>query len=300
MGLLDVTTNTDMAPGDVRATVDAMFAGEWGVVDGADGFLLLRRGAENKEIPAEFYSFVRKGVADVEGAPPLRLLGVTVEDWRRWRQTKLLLEWQVGPSYQPQRDGLWLEVTTPGGEVAASLANGSPPGLTWYGPQRWQEGEHLRVTTLPLALPSVFAVTAAGSDPNDPAVYGRGPGGHLERLGFAPAFARDFGPLLAPYVGTLEAGGPVTAQLPDGGALSVRGWPGTQPLPVDKPLDVLLQWQLSSRGRGVAAGFVRLCAPAAGGRQPFPSGRRPGIVWAAESRGGRSALAQRLAPDGSG
>jgi hypothetical protein len=31
--LLDVTTNTDMAPGDLKATVDAMLADGWGVVD---------------------------------------------------------------------------------------------------------------------------------------------------------------------------------------------------------------------------------------------------------------------------
>jgi hypothetical protein len=150
----------------------------------------------------------------------------------------------VGPDFQLQADGPWLEVTTPEGDVAATLAHASPPGLTWYGPERWQEGDHLRVTTLPLALPGVFAVTAAGGDPDDPAVYVRGPSGYLERVGVSPAFAREFGALLAPYLGTSQVSGPVAAQLPDGGVLNVRGWLPEQPLAVDKPLDVLLQWQL--------------------------------------------------------
>ncbi|MEZ4559210.1 MAG: hypothetical protein R2854_22695 [Caldilineaceae bacterium] len=43
--LLDVTTNTDMAPGDLKARVDAMLAADWGVVGAADGFLLLHKRA---------------------------------------------------------------------------------------------------------------------------------------------------------------------------------------------------------------------------------------------------------------
>ena len=46
--LLDVTTNTDLAPGDLKAQVDTMLAADWGVVDAADGFLLLHRGAPGK------------------------------------------------------------------------------------------------------------------------------------------------------------------------------------------------------------------------------------------------------------
>ena len=57
--LLDVTTNTDMAPGDVKARVDEMLAGDWGIVDAGDGFLLLATGAGNKEIPDDFFSFAR-------------------------------------------------------------------------------------------------------------------------------------------------------------------------------------------------------------------------------------------------
>ena len=38
-----------------------MLAGEWGVVDAADGFMLLRKGAARKTLPDAFYDFVRIG-----------------------------------------------------------------------------------------------------------------------------------------------------------------------------------------------------------------------------------------------
>ena len=57
--LLDVTTATDMAPGDVKAAVENMLAGQWGVVDAADGFLLLHKGAAQRTIPDAFFNFAR-------------------------------------------------------------------------------------------------------------------------------------------------------------------------------------------------------------------------------------------------
>ncbi len=58
--LLDVTTNTDMAPGDLKAIVDEMLAADWGVIDAVDGFLLLQKGATVKTIPGAFYDFARE------------------------------------------------------------------------------------------------------------------------------------------------------------------------------------------------------------------------------------------------
>ncbi|MEZ4663349.1 MAG: DUF2079 domain-containing protein [Caldilineaceae bacterium] len=46
--LLDVTTNTDMAPGNLKERVEQMLAADWGVVDGADGFCCCtRRGQQS-------------------------------------------------------------------------------------------------------------------------------------------------------------------------------------------------------------------------------------------------------------
>lgn len=160
--LLDVTTNTDMAPGDLKSAVDQLLAGEWGVVDGADGFLLLHRGATDKTIPAGFYDFARvtvpvyRATTSYPAAP--QLLQVTVDDWPRWRQTKVVSEWQVGTQvnaeFVPQ-----LDFVTPSGERISTLAAGAPPALVWYPPAQWQPREIVRITTLPLTLPRVWGVT---------------------------------------------------------------------------------------------------------------------------------------------
>lgn len=80
--LLDVTTNTDMAPGDVKQAVDTLLAGAWGVVDGADGFLPPRRGATAKQLPDAFYDFAR-GEPNGTAPPPtdtaLSFTGAAVE-----------------------------------------------------------------------------------------------------------------------------------------------------------------------------------------------------------------------------
>lgn len=158
--LLDVTTNTDMAPGDLKARVDQMLASGWGVVDGADGFLLLRRGAEAQEIPDAFYDFARASTAALESnraaeiPPTLQWLDVRVEDWPRWRQTKIVSTWQAGhESARP-----WLALRTPDGELLYDYAIATPPALLWYPPERWQPGERVRITTLPLTLPRTWGV----------------------------------------------------------------------------------------------------------------------------------------------
>ena len=158
--LLDVTTATDMAPGDVRATVETMLAGEWGVVDAADGFLLLHTGATVKEIPDDFYSFART-LGDVIGDAPLTLLDADVQDWPRWRATQVVTTWQVGAGYDPSVLEPNLEIRTPGGDTLYTFGEARPPALVWYPPEMWQAGDVVRVTTLPLYLPHVFGVVAA-------------------------------------------------------------------------------------------------------------------------------------------
>lgn len=154
--LLDVTTATDMAPGDVRSAVEAMLAGEWGVVDAADGFLLLHKGAATKEIPSAFYSFARTS-GDV-GDAPLTLVEVGVEDWPRWRATNVVTLWQVGASYDADALEPAVEIRTPSGNSLYTFANALSPALVWYPPQSWQAGDVVRVTTLPLYLPPSFGV----------------------------------------------------------------------------------------------------------------------------------------------
>ena len=67
-----------MAPGDVRSTIEEMLAGDWGVVDAADGFLLLSKTASKKTIPEAFYDFVRDQDSQLEAVGPLTFLDVDV------------------------------------------------------------------------------------------------------------------------------------------------------------------------------------------------------------------------------
>ncbi len=155
--LLDVTTATDMAPGDVRTTVEAMLAGEWGVVDAADGYLLLRKGATVRAIPPAFYDFARTRAAPTSAAP-LALTGVEAADWPRWRQTRVVTSWQVGPGYDGASMAPAIELRTPGGETLYRWADAMPPALVWYPPDVWQPGDTVTATTLPLVLPAVWGV----------------------------------------------------------------------------------------------------------------------------------------------
>ncbi len=169
--LLDVTTNTDMAPGDLKRRVDEMLAGNWGVVDAGDGFLVLSTESPEKKIPDRFYSFVRTsgpsadsatgsatGSATESADQPLIFVDVEIDDWPRWRQTKLTGLWHVGEEFDAASDMPYLEVRSPAGDTVGSLTDILPPALVWYPPERWQPGEIVRITSLPLYLPESWGV----------------------------------------------------------------------------------------------------------------------------------------------
>lgn len=160
--LLDVTTNTDMAPGDLKSAVETMLAGDWGVVDGSNGFLLLHRGHATKEIPAAFYDFARtpqQERATTNASPsPTQLWATSATTWPRWRQTKVTAEWIVGSDVQTNPPQPQLDIVSPEGELLYNLITAAPPALVWYPPVRWQPGDHVRATTLALFLPRVWGI----------------------------------------------------------------------------------------------------------------------------------------------
>jgi len=160
--LLDVTTNTDMAPGDLKTDVARLLAGEWGVVDGADGFLLLHRGATAKKIPDAFYEFARVGTneeaVEAQSPRPTTLTRTTVTQWPRWRATNVTAEWLVGDAAGASVDEPRLDLVAPDGELLYTLTTAAPPALVWYPPTRWQPGEEIRAVTLPLSLPRFWGI----------------------------------------------------------------------------------------------------------------------------------------------
>lgn len=254
--LLDVTTNTDMAPGDLKARVDALLAGEWRVVDAADGFLLLAHGQGDKTIPEAFYTFARTN-SDVASNAPLQLTAIHTEDWPRWRQTKLVAEWVVGDGYDPATTPPWVELVTPQQDVIATLSTATPPALVWLPPERWQPGQSMRVTTLPLSLPRTVGVRAAGDGRPLTAIFHRQPDGKLSMLSGDLAAAGDFGAALA------KAGlGPLLMaetelKFSDGDPARVRVWIEDRASWPGDALDVWVQWGVARWPEPLSA-FVHL------------------------------------------
>lgn len=252
--LLDVTTNTDMAPGDLKARVLAMLAEGWGVVDAADGFLLLAQGQGDRMIPDAFFTFTR---IDHSAAPdaPLEVAAIAADDWSRWRQTKLEIEWQVGENLETAPP--WVEIVTPQREVLATLNSAAPPALVWLPPEAWEPGDRVRVTTLPLHLPRTFAVRAAGSDMQPAAIFHRLPNGILAKLPDDLAATPDLGAVL-----TAAGLGPLTAttseiHFADGTVAPLRVWVEARPGWPGDARNVWLQWGLDAWPPQLSA-FVHL------------------------------------------
>ncbi|HSJ56476.1 MAG TPA: hypothetical protein VLC95_04820, partial [Anaerolineae bacterium] len=151
--------------------IQAMLAGEYGIVDGQDGFLLLRRGLDRADPPAAFYDFARAGApspqvrTDVVFGDTLRLVGFDLVWERPVRpHAHLVLYWQA---LQPiDRDLRLFFVQTdldgqpiPGTETEFAAA-------VWYPPARWAPGETVRTDTLPwsVEVPAEFGVAVGVVD----------------------------------------------------------------------------------------------------------------------------------------
>ena len=107
--LVDVSGTTDEHPADVQEAIGKMMAAGWGVVDAADGYILLAQGRGEAEIPDDFYDFARVsagGAAATSAARPqypldvtfgdkLRLIGYDVVDNAKWRRTNFRFYWEV-------------------------------------------------------------------------------------------------------------------------------------------------------------------------------------------------------------
>jgi hypothetical protein len=169
--LLDVSSRIDSHPNDVRATYDALVeSGEYGVVDAAEGYVLLarERGSEGDrgDLPDAFYDFAR--VEDVQPQYPalvefdnrLRLLGYDVIDDPKWGQTYLRYYWQaLAPLPDDMR--LWPFVYNEDGFLIEDTSKRPMVAPLWYPPPEWQPGEVIVTETLPRALGPHFNVGLA-------------------------------------------------------------------------------------------------------------------------------------------
>ncbi len=155
----DVTTGTwPVHPNDIWALAhDLLHSGQYGVLDAADGYLLLRRGLPSTDIPDAFYDFARARQVDpqypvtVDFAGRLRLLGFDLLDDPRRRETAVRLYWQV---LQPvDKDvRLWPFFVNDRGEVVETTELRPMLAQLWYPSELWKPGETLVTETMPWTL----------------------------------------------------------------------------------------------------------------------------------------------------
>jgi uncharacterized membrane protein len=164
---LDVTTLTwSIHPNDLKAKVQELLdSGQFGVLEAADGYILLRRGFASRTLPDAFYDFARLDIADpqypldVEFGDELRLLGFDllddsdgdqVEDVRRG-QMAVRLYWQaLRPLDRDLR--LYPFFLDAKGEVIEDTQQRPLITQLWYPPWQWRPGEIVVAETLPWEL----------------------------------------------------------------------------------------------------------------------------------------------------
>ncbi|MEZ4621275.1 MAG: DUF2079 domain-containing protein [Caldilineaceae bacterium] len=261
--LLDVTTNTDMAPGDLKRAVETMIAGEWGIVDGADGFLLLRRGASAKAIPSAFYDFVRSTATSTvsrSGAAAgstTQLIHTSTADWPRWRQIRVQADWLVGEDVLTGPITPTLEIVTPDGELLQNLTTMASPALVWYPPARWQLGEHIHVTSLPLWLPRIWGLTtnpmtATGQAVADELVTALSADGQralVDVVQYGAAGAIDLPLIPGSPPATMTRLNPATARFVDSagnGTVTLQAWGTPTTISPGNTLSLWLRWSGNS------------------------------------------------------
>ncbi len=154
--LLDIAGTTDMHPADVRARVDELLASGYGVVDGEDGMVLLRRGEANGSPPDSFYAFTLAKqepthIANVQFGASLRLAGYDWLDDPKWGYTSLRLHWQavgpVSPSLAP-----YTVLVDGRGQIVADSRSMPFLETYWVPVSQWTPGDTWITTTVATAL----------------------------------------------------------------------------------------------------------------------------------------------------
>lgn len=154
---LDVTNSWPLHPNDLKRGVENLRAGDYGVEQAADGWLLLRRGAPDKALPDAFYDFARAPDPRPQypmrlqfllgGEPALECLGFDLTI--RHSTYSLHLYWRA---LRPLPSGLrlypfYFDDAT--GQVLEDTGLRPLVATVWYPPEQWQVGETVKTGTLP-------------------------------------------------------------------------------------------------------------------------------------------------------
>lgn len=263
--LVDVTGTTDMHPADVKTKLEALLAsGEFGILDAADGYVLLARavglakspGSLKNTWPDAFFDFARAGQRrpqyplDVRFGPDVRLVGYDLVDEPRWRLTRFRFYFQAAAAL-PADTTVRYRVLTPAGATVDDSALRPMPALLWYPPGRWQPGEIVVAETVPWFLPRAWApalAVAVNGVSLSPLTATASDGGQMVSLsadGWAclPAWARRDGRLTA-WNAALTPSYEATARFTGRGwSVALNAWSAPLAVAPGHAFDVALNWQ---------------------------------------------------------
>ncbi len=175
---IDVTgTPYPLDPGSQWYQVQQLLQGEWGVLAGDDGVLLLQRGHATKELPDRFLSFTRVATpkprvpAQANLGPSLQLLGYDLEPGSTLHgadpYARLVLYFRaLGPIEGDPR--LLVQVRQPDGTVFEQYL--SFAATAWHPMRLWQAGDAVRVVVDRVAIgwlpqATVWLSVMQGDDP---------------------------------------------------------------------------------------------------------------------------------------
>lgn len=163
--LLDVTGPAwPQHPSDLKRSVDALLAGEFGVAAAEDGYLLLKRGAASKTFPPEFYTAWQSSAPlfddlsmqeisvifgdETGNLLALRSYGVGVD---RYGELVTTLVWEA---LRPLEEDLRFYIAYFDSELQAihDTRFYPPTAVLWYPTSLWTPGTPVRMQTLPWTL----------------------------------------------------------------------------------------------------------------------------------------------------
>ena len=170
---LDVTNGWPLHPNDLKLAVENLLAGDYGVDQAIDGWLVLRRGATEKAVSNAFYDFARASDPQpqysmrlqflLDGEPILESLGFDLilrnqranDSTARSRQgpqspiSSIRVYWRA---LQPLPSGLYLHpffFDDATGQVLEDTTQRPMIATVWYPPEDWRSGETVMTSTLP-------------------------------------------------------------------------------------------------------------------------------------------------------
>lgn len=153
-------------PNDIWAIAQKLLAsGQYGVLDAADGYLLLKRGLPGSAIPAAFYDFARVDAArpqhplTIEFGGQLRLLGFDLLDDPRRQETAVRLYWQPLKSL-PDHARLYPFFVDAENHIIETTEQRPLLAQLWYPPRLWPPGEIIVTETMPWALGNRWSLAA--------------------------------------------------------------------------------------------------------------------------------------------